>query len=213
MPSRSIRSAPRRCATSSTSPSQFSPPAEIVTLERNYRSTQPILAAANAVIELAERALHQEPLDRARVRRAAAARHRARRGRPGALRRRAGAGEPRGRHRARSSRRCCSATSHHSGPLEVELTRRNIPFVKFGGLKFLDAAHVKDMLAVLRFAENPRDRVAGFRRAAAPARRRPDRPQRVLDAMAAAGRSDRGARRRSAAAARRRATGRAFVDD
>src|SRR5207244_12167600 len=54
-------------------------------------------------------------------------------------------------------------TSSHSGPLEVELTRRNIPFVKFGGLKFLDAAHVKDLLAMLRFAENPRDRVAGFR--------------------------------------------------
>jgi len=53
--------------------------------------------------------------------------------------------------------------SHHSGPLEVELTRRNIPFVKFGGLKFLDSAHVKDVLAVLRFAENPKDRVAGFR--------------------------------------------------
>jgi DNA helicase-2/ATP-dependent DNA helicase PcrA len=47
--------------------------------------------------------------------------------------------------------------------LEVELARRNIPFVKFGGLKFLDAAHVKDMLAVLRLVENPRDRVAGFR--------------------------------------------------
>ena len=53
--------------------------------------------------------------------------------------------------------------SHHSGPLEVELTRRNIPFVKFGGLKFLDAAHIKEMLALLRFVENPRDRVAGFR--------------------------------------------------
>ena len=53
--------------------------------------------------------------------------------------------------------------SHHSGPLEVELTRRNIPFVKFGGLKFLEAAHIKDVLALLRFAENPRDRVAGFR--------------------------------------------------
>jgi DNA helicase-2/ATP-dependent DNA helicase PcrA len=45
----------------------------------------------------------------------------------------------------------------------VELTRRNIPFVKFGGLKFLDAAHVKDVLAVLRLAQNPRDRIAGFR--------------------------------------------------
>jgi DNA helicase-2/ATP-dependent DNA helicase PcrA len=47
--------------------------------------------------------------------------------------------------------------------LEVELTRRNIPFVKFGGLKFLDSAHIKDMLALLRWIENPRDRVAGFR--------------------------------------------------
>jgi DNA helicase-2/ATP-dependent DNA helicase PcrA len=47
--------------------------------------------------------------------------------------------------------------------LELELTRRNIPFVKYGGLKFLDAAHVKDALAMLRFAQNPRDRIAGFR--------------------------------------------------
>src|SRR5207302_2433964 len=53
--------------------------------------------------------------------------------------------------------------SHHSGPLEIELARRNIPFVKFGGLRFLEAAHVKDVLAFLRWAENPRDRVAGFR--------------------------------------------------
>jgi ATP-dependent DNA helicase UvrD/PcrA len=54
-------------------------------------------------------------------------------------------------------------TSHHSAALEIGLTRRNIPFVKFGGLKFLDTAHVKDLLALLRFIENPRDRVAGFR--------------------------------------------------
>jgi DNA helicase-2/ATP-dependent DNA helicase PcrA len=53
--------------------------------------------------------------------------------------------------------------SHHSGPLEVELARRNIPFVKYGGLKFLEAAHVKDVLAMLRWAENPRDRVAAYR--------------------------------------------------
>ena len=54
--------------------------------------------------------------------------------------------------------------SHHSASLEVELTRRNIPFVKFGGgLKFLEAAHIKDVLAVLRWAQNIRDRVAGFR--------------------------------------------------
>jgi DNA helicase-2/ATP-dependent DNA helicase PcrA len=41
--------------------------------------------------------------------------------------------------------------------------RRKIPFVKFGGLKFLESAHIKDVLACLRFIENPRDRVAGFR--------------------------------------------------
>ena len=54
-------------------------------------------------------------------------------------------------------------TSSHSAQLELELTRRNIPFVKFGGLRFLDAAHVKDVLSVLRWLENPRGRVAGFR--------------------------------------------------
>ncbi len=54
-------------------------------------------------------------------------------------------------------------TSHHSAVLEIELSRRNIPFVKFGGLKFLEAAHVKDLLAVLRWAENPLDRVTAFR--------------------------------------------------
>src|SRR5207245_9488442 len=53
--------------------------------------------------------------------------------------------------------------AHHSDLLEVELGRRNIPFVKYGGLKFLEAAHVKDVLCVLRWAENPRDEVAAFR--------------------------------------------------
>ena len=52
---------------------------------------------------------------------------------------------------------------HHSDVLEVELTRRNIPFVKYGGLKFLESAHVKDALAVLRIADNPRDEVSWFR--------------------------------------------------
>ena len=53
--------------------------------------------------------------------------------------------------------------AHHSDVLEVELLRRNIPFVKFGGLKFLEAAHVKDALAMLRVLENPHDEVAWFR--------------------------------------------------
>jgi DNA helicase II / ATP-dependent DNA helicase PcrA len=62
----------------------------------------------------------------------------------------------------------------------VELTRRNIPFVKFGGLKFLD---VRDMLALLRFAENPRDRVAGFRVMQLMPGVGPTSAQRVLDRM------------------------------
>jgi DNA helicase-2/ATP-dependent DNA helicase PcrA len=54
-------------------------------------------------------------------------------------------------------------TSHHSMLLEAELARRNVPFVKYGGLKFLETAHVKDLMAFLRLAENPRDLVAGSR--------------------------------------------------
>jgi len=54
-------------------------------------------------------------------------------------------------------------SSHHSDVLELELVRRNIPYVKYGGLKFLEAAHVKDALAVLRWADNPRNRVAAWR--------------------------------------------------
>src|SRR6201999_1915204 len=77
-------------------------------------------------------------------------------------------------------------SSSHSGPLEIELTRRNIPFVKYGGLKFLDAAHVKDLLALLRFVENPRDRVAGFRVLHLLPGVGPTSAQRVLDHMAEA---------------------------
>ena len=74
--------------------------------------------------------------------------------------------------------------SHHSASLEVELTRRNIPFVKFGGLKFLEAAHIKDVLAVLRWAQNLRDRVAGFRVAQLLPGIGPSSAARLLDRMA-----------------------------
>ena len=53
--------------------------------------------------------------------------------------------------------------SHSSDRLELELVRRNIPYVKYGGLKFLEAAHVKDLLAILKWAENPKNEVAAFR--------------------------------------------------
>jgi DNA helicase-2/ATP-dependent DNA helicase PcrA len=51
----------------------------------------------------------------------------------------------------------------HSAELEVELTARGVPFEKWGGLKFLEAAHVKDVLAFLRVLENPRDEVSWYR--------------------------------------------------
>ncbi len=54
-------------------------------------------------------------------------------------------------------------TGHHSDGLELELARRNIPFVKYGGLKFLEAAHVKDLMALLRILDNPRDELAWHR--------------------------------------------------
>ena len=144
-------------------PQEFSPkPADVITLDRNYRSTQPILAAANAVIELArerytknlwtDRASEQRPMlvtVKDEIDQAAYIVEQVLANREIGL--------------TLKQQAVLFRTSSHSSALEIELTRRNIPFVKFGGLKFLDAAHVKDMLAVMRFAQNPRDRVAGFR--------------------------------------------------
>jgi DNA helicase II / ATP-dependent DNA helicase PcrA len=52
---------------------------------------------------------------------------------------------------------------HHSDILEIELSARKIPFVKFGGLRFTDTAHVRDFLAAARILANPADDPAWFR--------------------------------------------------
>jgi DNA helicase II / ATP-dependent DNA helicase PcrA len=143
-------------------PAHFSPPADIATLERNYRSTQPILAAANAVIDLAEERFTKNLWsDRASAERPqlVSVRDESEQARYVA----ASVLENRERGIALKSQAVLFRASHHSASLEIELARRNIPFVKFGGLKFLEAAHIKDVLALLRWSENPRDRVAGFR--------------------------------------------------
>jgi DNA helicase-2/ATP-dependent DNA helicase PcrA len=143
-------------------PHQFTPPASLVTLEQNYRSTPAILDASNAVIGLArerftknlrsERRSGPKPTlvcvldDAAQAACIVAA----------ILENREGG-------MALKEQAVLFRTAHHSAVLEIELARRNIPFVKYGGLKFIEAAHVKDMLAVLRWAENPVDRVTGFR--------------------------------------------------
>ncbi|HET9894898.1 MAG TPA: ATP-dependent helicase [Streptosporangiaceae bacterium] len=54
-------------------------------------------------------------------------------------------------------------SAHHSDVLEIELAARGIPFVKYGGLRFTEAAHVRDFLAALRVITNPADDVAWFR--------------------------------------------------
>jgi DNA helicase-2/ATP-dependent DNA helicase PcrA len=166
-------------------PGRFEPAARVITLERNYRSTQPILDVSNAVIALAQerhaknlwtdRASSQRPQMVAVEDEAAQARWVADR-----------VLEHREAGLKLKAQAVLFRTSHHSASLELELARRNIPFVKFGGLQFLEAAHVKDVLSVLRWAENPRSRLAGFRVAqlvpgvgAATARR-------LLDAMDAA---------------------------
>jgi len=143
-------------------PGKFTPPAEIVTLERNYRSTQPILEAANGVIARAqERFTKNLWTERTSVERPALVVVREEADQANFVAEKVL--EARETGMRLKDQAVLFRAAHHSGPLEVELTRRNIPFVKFGGLKFLDSAHVKDVLAFLRFAQNPRDRISGFR--------------------------------------------------
>ena len=143
-------------------PAHFDPPARIVTLDRNYRSTQSILAAANEVIALAkeryskdlwsERTSAQKPQIvsvRDEVDQATYVTDQI------LARREVGT--------KLTSQAVLFRSAAHSVRLEIELTRRNVPFVKFGGLKFLEARHIKDVLAILRWAQNPLDRVSGFR--------------------------------------------------
>ncbi|KZD22094.1 ATP-dependent helicase [Tardiphaga robiniae] len=166
-------------------PRQFSPPAQIITLDRNYRSTQPILAAANGVIDLArERFTKNLWTDRVSSAKPQLVTIRDETDQARAIVARVLDNREGGMKLKEQA--VLFRTSSHSGSLEVELTRRNIPFVKFGGLKFLDAAHVKDMLALLRFVENPRDRVAGFRLMQLLPGVGPASAQRALDHMIAA---------------------------
>jgi DNA helicase-2/ATP-dependent DNA helicase PcrA len=143
-------------------PKRFEPPASTVTLEHNYRSVQPILDAANILMGEAESGFDK------RLRSSLASQQKPRlvtveddRGQAEFVVEQVLARREEGtllRDQAVLMRK-----SHDSDVLEVELMRRDIPFVKYGGLKFLEAAHIKDLLSLLRFADNPRNRLAGFR--------------------------------------------------
>lgn len=165
-------------------PTSFDPPADIITLDRNYRSTQTILAAANGVIDLArERFTKNLWTERPSTERPRLVTVKDEAEQANYIVEQVLANRESGMTLKQQA--VLFRTSSHSGPLEVELTRRNIPFVKFGGLKFLDSAHVKDMLAVLRFAQNPRDRVAGFRLLQMLPGIGPQTAAKILDAIAA----------------------------
>ncbi|MFL6304915.1 MAG: ATP-dependent helicase [Candidatus Sulfotelmatobacter sp.] len=133
-----------------------------ITLEQNYRSVQPIVGAANAVMSLAREGYPKKLFSKRQSKRKprlttvvddkAQARYVVQQ-----ILAAKEAGVP------FSSQATLFRDSGQSKELEVELAQRGIPFVKFGGRKFFDAPHLKDIICVLRWCENPRDKVAGLR--------------------------------------------------
>ncbi len=143
-------------------PDQYIPSAKIISLEENYRSTQVILDSTNCLIAESERQYRKNLFS---------------------------AKKSGSRPRYVTVEDCDAESefvvetvlenreqgmqlkdqavlfrgAHHSDRLELELVRRNIPYVKYGGLKFLEASHVKDLLSILKWAENPKNQVAAFR--------------------------------------------------
>ena len=143
-------------------PTQYDPPAAVVTLEQNYRSTQPILDSANLVIAESERQ-YRKNLYSAQADGAKPCYVTVEDGDAEAEYVVSGVLENRERGMQLKDQAVLFRGSHHSDRLELELLRRNIPYVKYGGLKFLEAAHVKDLLSVMKWAENPKNEVAAFR--------------------------------------------------
>ncbi|CAN5701496.1 ATP-dependent helicase [soil metagenome] len=141
---------------------QVFPSIQTILLEQNYRSIQPILDVANAVSEDAPEGFM------ARLRSDETA------GEPPTLTRCADEDsqveavcERVLAHReegiALREQAVLVRAAHHSDLLELELSRRRIPYIKYGGLRFLEAAHVKDLVCLFRLADNPRDELAWFR--------------------------------------------------
>jgi DNA helicase-2/ATP-dependent DNA helicase PcrA len=143
-------------------PNQCDPKAKTITIEQNYRSTQPILEAANTVIGFAnerypknlfsKRQSQQRPCLTTVANERVQARYVAQQ-----IVDSLEAGIP------LKAQAVLFRVSSHSAELELELARHNIPFVKYGGAKFLEAAHIKDIVCALRWCENLKDRIAGFR--------------------------------------------------
>jgi ATP-dependent DNA helicase UvrD/PcrA len=138
------------------------PDSATATLERNYRSTQPILDLANAVAAQAERS-HPKRLQSARGegRRPLLIFCRDEAEEASVVAERVLGEHERGL--ALREQAVLMRTAHHSDLLELELGRRSVPYVKYGGIRYLEAAHVKDFLSLLRLVANPADQVSWFR--------------------------------------------------
>ncbi len=140
------------------------PETTVVRLEQNYRSSSPILAMANAVMaQVDQEATLAKQLWSTQS------------GRRRPLLRTCGDEGAEAEavcdavlaHRddgvALQQQAVLFRASHHADLLELALARRNIPYVKYGGLRFVEAAHVKDLVGLLRILDNPSDELAWFR--------------------------------------------------
>ncbi len=138
------------------------PGIETVSLERNYRSTQPVLDVANAVGQDAPEGfstrLHSVSVQGTRPELVTCTDEDAE---VDAVCTRVLAHREEGI--ALKDQAVLVRAAHHSALLELELGRRRIPYVKYGGLRFLEAAHVKDLVCLFRLADNPRDELSWFR--------------------------------------------------
>ena len=143
-------------------PDRFNPRAEVITLAQNYRSTQEVLDVSNALMAEAPRQHRKHLLSirgkgtRARIVTLDELQTQAEFVCSEILKRRE-ANVPLKRQAV------LFRSASHSDILEVELGKRRIPYTKYGGLKFLEASHIKDLMAVLRWADNPRNSLAIFR--------------------------------------------------
>jgi DNA helicase-2/ATP-dependent DNA helicase PcrA len=162
------------------------PDVRVETLEQNYRSTRPILHATNRVIGLAaERHAKELWSERDHGRRPLLVTCLDEEEQTLFIVERILEHREEGIELKRQA--VLFRASHHSLDLELELTRRNIPFVKYGGLKFTETTHVKDLMAFLRLGENPRDLVAGSRVLLLLPGIGPTRARRLMDMLGGSG--------------------------
>ena len=167
-------------------PKQF-PGTTVVQLEENYRSTEPILEATNTSHRPGLGGLREGASVQPDGGRASPAGRVRRRVRRGPRSRRADSASTRRTGIPLRQQAVLFRASHHSLAVEMELARRQIPFHKYGGLKFAEAAHVKDLVAFLRLAENPRDVVSGLRLFKLLPGIGPKKAQGIMDGLVAAG--------------------------